>query len=191
MNRSAEFTRWEETPARFSAEEFLKLCDQAPISEWLGKVELVHGIIVHMSPANTAHWNAQRVIHQNLYELVRAKGGGEWIAGIEPTVRLAADTLREPDVALLRQPDLGEPVIDRTALILAIEVADSSLKADLGTKRADYAAAYVPHFWVVDLNGRKVHIMSGPERNDYRFKQPVDFGTAIDVPEIGGRITIG
>lgn len=43
--------------------------------------------------------------------------------------------------------------------MLAIEVADSSLKRDCSEKAELYAKAGVPEYWVVDIAGRSIYIM--------------------------------
>ncbi|HEY0013448.1 MAG TPA: Uma2 family endonuclease [Allosphingosinicella sp.] len=179
----------EETPARFTADEFLEIAARPPISDWLGKVELVHGIIVRMGPAHVPHWNAQRVLYERLYEIVR-RASQEWVLGVEPAVRLAGDTIREPDIALLKDPDLSGKLIDRTALFLAVEIADSSLVGDGTVKQRSYAEAHVPHYWVVDLETRVIHVMSHPRHGDYREGKSVPFGVAVDVPGVGGTIVV-
>lgn len=189
MNQRPSFTVHEDTPARFTVDEFMHLVETAPIADWQGKVELVDGIIVRMSPANTPHWNVQRVTHARLYDVMKDEPGN-WVVGIEPRIRLAGDTIREPDVALLRDPDLSGKTIDRAFLFLAIEVADSSLSIDLGAKQSDYATAFVPHYWVADIQNRKVWIMSHPSGGDYLNCRTATFGDEIDVPNTKQRISI-
>lgn len=189
MNRVPSFTVHEETPARFTVEEFMYLRQTAPLIEWMGKVELVEGIIIRMSPADTPHWNVQRVTHARLYDAMKAEPHG-WVVGQEPAVRLSGDTIRQPDVALLRDPDLSGKTIDRSALFLAIEVSDNSLPIDTGAKQYSYAEAFVPHYWVVDVQNREVRIMSNPSGGNYRTSRTVPFGTEIDVPDTEQKITI-
>ena len=91
---------------------------------------------------------------------------------------------------MLRDPDLRAITFDRVALFLAVEVAESSLAVDLGQKMTDYAEAFVPHYWVVDLNGRRTHVMSDPQAGAFRSRRPVPFGEPIIVPAIPLTITI-
>ena len=159
----------------------MQLMSSEPVAGWPGRTELVKGVITRMAPAHIPHWTAQRLIFTNLYEAMKGVDGG-WIVGQEPTVRLAADTVREPDVAILRDAGSVGDVFDRTALFLAVEVADSSLPIDLGAKRLSYAAAFVPHYWVVDINGRRTHLMSDPVRGDYRIRSTLEFGEPLGIP---------
>ncbi len=179
----------DQMPARFTAAEFIELVQHPPIVDWSGKTELVEGEIVRMAPANVRHWNMQRIVFLRVQSALM-EAGMEWIVGQEPTVRLAPDTIREPDIAILRNPDLTATLFDRTALFLAIEVADTSLAIDLGRKRRDYADARVPHYWIVDLNGRCIHIMADPAGDDYMARSLVRFGEPLAVPGTDQAIVI-
>lgn len=189
MTAAGSISQLRQTPVRFSAAEFLELAQHAPIINWPGKIELVEGEIVRMAPANVRHWNAQRIAFLRLQSVFTDLGDG-WIVGQEPTVQLAPSTIREPDVAVLRNPDMAATLFDRTALFLAVEVADTSLAIDLGVKRLDYSAALVPHYWVIDLNGGCIHVMSDPRSQDYAMRTIVRFGEQLVVPGTDATIVI-
>jgi Uma2 family endonuclease len=189
MTSAERLTTYEETPARFTAEQFMELIQAAPMAEWFGKVELVKGVITRMAPAQIPHWNAQRIVFVELHEALRDMAP-DWIVGHEPSVQLSGDTVREPDVAILRNPGMTGKIFDRTALFLAIEIADSSLKIDMGVKRQGYAEAFIPHYWVVDINGRQTHVMRDPAGGAYRSQHTIRFGDPLEIPELGGTITL-
>jgi Uma2 family endonuclease len=78
--------------------------------------------------------------------------------------------LPEPDLAVLAQTTNADyrgrhPRGDE--LQLAIEVADTTLRHDLTTKRSLYARAGVPEYWVLDIQGRRLLIHRQPRRGDY------------------------
>lgn len=190
MTAAERLVRHRPTKVRFTADEFMELCRHPPISEWVGKVELIEGEIVRMSPAHMPHWNMQRLTIMQLQSAF-APLGPEWVVGGEAPVRLGALTVRVPDVAVLRGADLTAATADRTALFMAVQIADSSLRNDLGRKLRAYATVGVPHYWVIDLKGRKVHVMAGPEASDYRLKREAPFGKPIEVPGAGATINVG
>lgn len=65
-------------------------------------------------------------------------------------VRLAEDTVLQPDLLVARQADLTERNLP-TAPVLAIEVLSPSTRLiDLNLKRARYEAAGCASYWVVD-----------------------------------------
>jgi Uma2 family endonuclease len=55
--------------------------------------------------------------------------------------------------------------------LLVIEVADSSLSLDLGTKLSRYARAGIRRYWVVDIKSRKLHDHRDPDRFGRRYRQ--------------------
>lgn len=181
MNTQTALTVTEDAPARFTSDQFMQLIELAPLKDWLGKVELVKGIIVNLAPAHIPHWTAQRKLMLALHEALRDIGA-TWIVGQEPTVRLDEDTVRQPDVAILRWDAREADMFERDQLFLAIEIADSSLQIDLNAKRLTYAGAGIPHYWVVDVNGLETHLMSDPSEGDYCNRKRVPFGTTLDVP---------
>lgn len=189
MTAQQRLARHQPVRVRFTADEFMELAQNPPLSEWPGKIELVEGVIVRMSPAFKAHWNAQRLLNLKLAAAF-ANAGPSWVVGVEAAVKLGKLTVRIPDIAVLRDPDLIGTVFDRAELFLAVEIADTTLRNDLGRKLRSYAASGVPHYWVVDVNGRVVHVMSDPEGNAYRTTLKVPFGSAIDVPGAGGTIAV-
>jgi Uma2 family endonuclease len=51
--------------------------------------------------------------------------------------------------------------------VLVVEVADASLRNDLGLKAALFARTGVPEFRVLDVNGRKLYAHRGPDDGGY------------------------
>lgn len=82
----------------------------------------------------------------------------------QTTFRLSDDTFVEPDFVFFRKADGLAGLTPRTAL-LAIEVADSSLRWDLGRKALIYALFGIPELWVIDAAKETTHVHtgSGPE----------------------------
>lgn len=68
-----------------------------------------------------------------------------------------------PDVALLRgsQDDFLRRSPAARDVVLLIEVADSTVAYDLGTK----AAGGIPEYWVVDLPGHAVVVHQAPRKS--------------------------
>lgn len=136
------------------------------------------------------HWNVQRLTTMYL-QAAFVPLGPDWVVGAEAAVKLGKLTVRVPDVAVLRSPDLTASAAAGSTLFMAVEIADTSLRNDLGRKLRAYASAGVPYYWVVDVNGREVHVMADPHEGDYRAKRLIPFGKPIDVPGADATITIG
>ena len=76
----------------------------------------------------------------------------------------------EPDVAVVPVADYldAHPSVAH----LLIEVANTSLAYDRGTKAKLYAACGVPEYWVVNLVDRLVEVHSDIVRGEYRKRVP-------------------
>lgn len=83
----------------------------------------------------------------------------------EKAARREPHFLAEPDVAVargdLRSYGHSTPTLDRLALV--VEVCDDTRRADFGTKARGYARSGIPIYWVVDLRGRQIVVLSEPK----------------------------
>ena len=100
-------------------------------------------------------------------------------------------SVQEPDACVFRDSGNINGLATSNALLLAIELSDSSLRDDLGPKRLSYAKAGVPHYWVVDINAAQTHVMGDPVKGDYGSHDTVPFGKSIGVPGTGRKVRIG
>jgi Uma2 family endonuclease len=181
-----------EKPARFSVDEFMAMTQQTPLSDWCGKIELVEGVIVRMSPAGYPHFGFQRDIFRKL-DRIFGDGLDGWIVGQKLTVNMTKPkpSVREPDVCIFRDPGKIKGLVTSDALLLAIEVADTSIREDLGPKRLSYAKAGVPHYWVIDINAGQTHVMADPAKGEYSSHAMVPFGEMVGVPGTNRKVRIG
>ncbi|MDQ6434756.1 Uma2 family endonuclease [Mesorhizobium sp. LHD-90] len=85
---------------------------------------------------------------------------------VETTFRLDEDSFVEPDFIFFRKADGLANLNPRTAL-LAVEVADSSLKWDLGRKARIYANFGIPELWVIEAVDRVTHVHARPGLEGY------------------------
>lgn len=76
----------------------------------------------------------------------------------------------EPDLALLkpRSDRYASAHPGRADVMLVIEVADTTLRADLETKVPLYGRSGVPEVWVVAVGESAVHVFREPGINGYR-----------------------
>ena len=76
----------------------------------------------------------------------------------------------EPDFAVTRQSASAyfenNPGPQDASLV--VEVADSSLNFDLTTKALLYTCVGIPEYWVMDVNGRRLHRHRQPTQDGYR-----------------------
>jgi Uma2 family endonuclease len=133
-------------------------------------VELVDGLLVHVSPQGPEHaaliqWLTARFSARA--ELLRIQ------------LPLAVpDGRPEPDVALAenagphRHPDTA---------VLAVEVAVTAWR-DALAKVPGYARAGVSTVWLVDVSKRTVHVHEGPEDGTYRVIRILRAGDTLPSP---------
>jgi Uma2 family endonuclease len=110
------------------------------------RFELIGGEVVPMSPKGARHeW-----IKIELNRFLQRVAPAHLTIAPETTLRLDARTFVEPDFCVFRR-DLDLKALDGPAVLLAIEVADSSLNYDKGRKIGIYAAYGVHEVWVIDV----------------------------------------
>lgn len=168
----------------FTVRDFLAMRDCGAFDAM--RVELVGGRLVKMTPPHLPHG---KMVARLMVRLAAALSDPERLSG-EVATRIDDLTMLGPDLALLRGDPGEADAIDAADILLAIEVADTSLARDLGPKQRDYARAGVPHYWVVDVNGRTVHVFTAPGADGYAAQAQVPFGAPLAVPGTGDSITL-
>ena len=144
------------------------------------RVELLDGRIYIMSPIGSPH--AACVDHLN--ELLMLHLAGKATIRIQNPIHLAERTEPEPDVALLkRRSDFYAHAHPTPAdVLLAIEVADTTLATDRAIKLPLYARHGINTTWIVNLPDSCVEIYSEPAPEGYRRSERRRRGQTLDVP---------
>ncbi len=127
------------------------------------RIELIEGEVVVMSAKGYAHERVKRILN---IAIVRALPD-ELTMSQEITLQFADNVLLEPDFAVFRENALVKSEANFThilpgRLLLAVEVAASSLAYDRGLKARLYARYRVQELWVMDANERITWIHTGP-----------------------------
>ncbi len=120
------------------------------------RLELLRGALVTMSPQGGLHADTVARIGE---ALTLALAGRARVRQHSP-IAVADDSEPEPDVAVV--PLGGSRLEVPGTAFLVVEVADSSLSKDRNVKAALYAAAGIPEYWLVDLNGHAVEVHRAP-----------------------------
>ena len=111
------------------------------------RYELVDGTLIVTPAPSTRH---QRAVARLLKALLDAAPEHLEVLTAPFDVRLADDTVLQPDVLVCRRADLTEHNLP-TAPLLAVEVLSPSTRlVDLSLKHGRYEAAGCPSYWVVD-----------------------------------------
>lgn len=124
------------------------------------RVELVHGIVLQMSPIGPSHSS----IVVRLSEILLPRLLGRATVRIQQPFIAADESEPEPDVAVV---PLGR-YADRHphSSLLIVEVAESSLGYDRETKAPLYAASGVTEYWIADVAGRALEVYRSPEAGE-------------------------
>lgn len=119
------------------------------------RYELVDGTLLVTPAPSVRH---QRAVVRLISMLVSAVPDDLEVLTAPFDVRLADDTVLQPDVLVCRRDDLTENNLP-TAPLLAIEVLSPSTRlVDLNLKRARYEAAACPSYWVVDPDAPSITV---------------------------------
>jgi Uma2 family endonuclease len=74
-----------------------------------------------------------------------------------------------------------------------VEVADTTLRTDRGTKKRIYARAGILVYWIVNLVDRRIEVYMEPSgarrKPDYRRQQ--EYGPADEIPVVLDGVEIG
>jgi Uma2 family endonuclease len=147
---------------RWTLAEFERLIEVGILTEE-DRVELIQGELVPMSPKGNRH------------ELVRDEIMDWMIRRLPETLRLSseigwrppdADTYVEPDL-LISPRSLKGVTVPPPEVLLAIEVAHSSLRFDSTIKAKLYAALGVREYWVVDAQTLTTRVHREPLADGY------------------------
>lgn len=169
---------------RFSVADYHRMGETGILGPEL-RTELIDGEVVEMPPIGHPHAGTVNL----LGDLLREALGRRAIVAVQNPVWLDDHTEPLPDIALLRpRPDYyrnGHPTPD--AVLLIIEVADSSLAYDRDVKLPRYARAGIPEAWLVDLGGRRLLRYSRPAGAGYAEATETADLAAVALPMPGDR----
>lgn len=143
---------------RWTHAEYYRLGEMGFFDE--ERVELLDGRIWRLPPQKTPHFTAVRRTTETLEEVfgsnheIRPQGPLTLPDGSEP----------EPDVLVVpgTTNDYAEhhPIV--SDCLLLVEISDSTLAKDRGTKLIDYARAGIEDYWIVNLVHRQLEVYRQP-----------------------------
>ncbi|MDJ0613536.1 MAG: Uma2 family endonuclease [Rhizobiaceae bacterium] len=147
---------------RFTVEDCFQLVESGIVSPD-EKFELLGGEIVPMSPKGVKHEILKQWINKKLLGTLDDR---YWVM-VEPTIYLSDDTFVEPDiVVMLQDTSLEKFTVEQ--VLLAIEIANTTLNYDLGKKAEVCGVAGIREYWVVDATRLETHIHREPGEDGYR-----------------------
>lgn len=162
---------------RWTLAEFERLTELGILAED-DRVELIGGELVPISPKGNRHENLKALLSDWMYrrlpEVLLLTGEFGWCPD--------EDTYIEPDILIYRR--VPEPSrVPASEVLLAIEIAVSSLAYDTGRKAQAYAALRVPEYWVINAVTLTTRIHREPSADRYErvVEQP---GNEMLVPHL-------
>jgi Uma2 family endonuclease len=162
---------------RFTVDEYHRM-GEAGVFHEDDRVELVDGQIVEMSPIGVSHAACVTRLNQAFAALAAR---GRATVGVQNPAVLGRHEEPQPDIAVLhyRRDGYGEAHPGPGDVFLLVEVADSSLGYDRGTKLPLYARSGVPEVWLVNLPGDVVEVFRQPREGRYRDERTARRGETI------------
>jgi hypothetical protein len=161
---------------RFDVDEYHAMVRAGILMEG-DRIELIDGEIVEMHTIGSRHLACViRLNHLLVPPLaVRAR------VSIQGSMRLDRYSEPEPDVLVLRPraDDYASAHPGPADVLLAIEVADTSLAYDRTVKLPLYARAGIAEVWIVDLEARAVEVHREPSADGYRHFEHVREGQIV------------
>ena len=166
-----------------SAEEYLRM-GEAGVFAPEARLELIEGEIIEMAPIEPPHGG--RV--NRLNRLFGQRASHKAIVSVQNPVIVSDRSVPQPDLALLKlRPDCytdSHPTV--ADVYLVVEVADTTLRFDLGVKVPLYARCGIAEVWVVNVNERAIHVFRQPGADSYGTNlvlKPGQSVACVAVPE--------
>lgn len=152
-------------------------------------VELLEGWLVEKMSKSPVHRIATQRVRRSLRNIISSL----YLVDSQEPITLA-ESEPEPDIAILfgneETFDSRHPNADEVRIV--IEVADSSLGRDRGSKKRIYARAGIPVYWIVNLTDHWVEVYENPISNadepDYRSHQTYGIDEQLPVRIDGANI---
>ena len=168
---------------RFSVEDYEQMIDTGILGEE-DRVELIRGEIIDKMAIGDSHIASVNRLNRNL-TITFARTA---IVSVQNPIRLG-DSVPEPDISLLvPRDDFYESGKPRAAdILLLIEVADTSLEFDRGTKLPLYAQAGIRELWIVNLIERCLEVHRDPTPDgQYRDILVLRPGDEVEIAALPG-----
>jgi Uma2 family endonuclease len=144
---------------RWTLDRYLEVAEDGVLAD--EKVELINGEIVAMPAQKEPHALA---VSRTTRELM-AIFPEPYFVKIQSTFRLSDLSAPEPDIMVLREmKDTGRALHDTPLLV--VEVSETTLGYDRGSKASLYASRGVPDYWVINIVNDQVEVYRAPVRDE-------------------------
>ncbi|HWO20686.1 MAG TPA: Uma2 family endonuclease [Kofleriaceae bacterium] len=141
-------------------EEYMRLSEVGVFDD--EKVELLDGVVVKMSAQGPKHMELVAFMNR----LLARRLPDDYAVLPQCTHLLSEHSAPEPDFVVVTARSVHAH--ERETATWLVEVAESSIRKDLGLKARLYAAAGVAEYWVIDANVDAVVVHLEPSADGYR-----------------------
>jgi Uma2 family endonuclease len=149
---------------RFTAREFQEMFDREVFGDEPGRLELLDGVVYSVMAEGSPHRRTANL----LTRLLTTRFPVRYIVQVNGSLHLGVHDVPSPDFVVFRENgDSYASFVDMTMVVLAIEVADTSLRKDRILKTRRYGLSSIPEYWIVDVNGPAVDLYSDPRAGEY------------------------
>jgi len=143
------------------------------------RIELIRGEIRQMNPIGTRHADIVDLLDEWSHEL--APKDKVRVRCQAPLRIPTLDSSPEPDLMWLARQDYFRKHPEPADVFLLIEVAEDSLRYDVGEKARLYAEAGIQDYWVVDIARQAIHIHRQPKLGGYASVAIVEEQESVQV----------
>lgn len=170
-----------------TARTFLTLAKTGALDEVEGRIELIRGTMTMAPPPGGSHQRAERKLLAAVLEaLIRHGIQGRLAVQTGGGLELDPETLVSPDLMVVTARD-HDGVWKPDDVVLLVEVAQSSLSIDLGSKADLYAAAGIQDYWVLAVDTQEIVVHRRPGDGRYATVETLaaaDSATALLEPTL-------
>lgn len=152
---------------RFSVDKYHELIESGVLDEDT-PVELLEGWLVEKMSKNPPHSVATNLVRRFLERVGIAD---TFISSQEPITLSTSEP--EPDLSLIRgfERDYVSRHPYPADVVLAVEVANTSLKRDSTWKKRVYASAGIEQYWIFNLDMRQLEVYTAPMGEEYTIQR--------------------
>lgn len=149
----------------FTTAEYHRMIEAGILTED-DRIELLDGEIIKMAPIGPRHAACVKRLNAFLSRKVSRVA----IVGAQDPIHLDDYSEPQPDISLLKPRDdfYSQEHPTPEDVLIAIEVADSTVDSDRQTKLPAYARAGIQEAWLVDLVNDRIEIHSQPNAGVYQ-----------------------
>jgi Uma2 family endonuclease len=168
---------------KINVDEYYRMAEDGRLAPD-ARVELIEGEIIAMPPIGPKHASSTTYITRTLSRVVGDRAG---VRSQNP-LRLSEQTETEPDVVLTkkREDEYSERHPTPSDALLVIEVSNSTLRYDKGTKLPLYARYGISEVWIVNVPGKCVEMYRKPRGKRYEVELRIDKAAPLEIERLPG-----